>query len=209
MSKPVNRCLIGAALLAASAVAISSLRSAMAEGPLPSASASASASVSASASAAASAPPLPFATSLPRRITATTIASFPDLRSDKPKPEEWAGAEPLTLTRAPSNCSATRVREWIRVACQAQMGADVFGVRVVGGAEDDVTMDDMKVIKKSRYEEQRGLTVTFPVRRGDQRIITLDVVTFQWKAYTPDEDVYQVVQASWPEGQQGPTIVVQ
>lgn len=204
----------GACLFAALAVR----PRASAEAPPAAASASASApvaaSLSASAPASASAAPSgsagvpPAQLTPPAPLTRSHIEGFPDSRSDTPKPADWASAEPLLVTRAPAACKAVRLREWVRVTCHAAPDVEVFGARVVGGAEEGVSIEDAPPVKIGRQVSD-GLHVVFPLRRGDRRIVTIQTVTWAWRAYSPDENLLYAISALWLEGAPGPTLVVE
>lgn len=179
------------------------------EAPAPaSAAAAASAAPPASASASAAAPAEPSGPPLAEW-------SPPDSASDKPTAEEWEKATPLELLRPHEHCTASAVREWLRISCRDPQ--DMFkGLRVVGGSEQDVSITDFKVKGKGKNFEGKeidktfdGLHVVFPVRKSDRRVMTLvNWASCGWKCWYMREDTFVTISELWLPGEERPTIVV-
>lgn len=150
--------------------------------------------------------PAPAAESAPPQ--AQSIADWipPEEPSDKPKPEEWANAIPLALVRAHPACSASALREWLRVSC-ADVGRNIKGVRVLGGSEQGVHLAD-DTLNTGKGKEP-VLHIIFPVRRGDRRVLSINTWDWGgWKSWILTEDLGTVVSALWLQGDRGPTITV-
>ncbi|MDC3961202.1 hypothetical protein [Polyangium jinanense] len=181
------------------------------EAPAPAAApapASAAAAAPAPASASAAAPADPSAPSLGEW-------SPPETASEKPTAEEWEKATPLELLRPHEFCTASAVREWLRVSCRDPR--DEFkGLRVVGGSEQDVSITDFKVKGKSKDFEGKeidktfdGLHVVFPVRKGDRRVMSLvSWASCGWKCWYMREDTFVTISELWLPGEERPTIVL-
>ncbi|MDI3290226.1 hypothetical protein [Polyangium sp. 15x6] len=175
----------------------------------PAAPAPASAAAPAPASASAAAPAEPSAPSLGEW-------SPPETPSDKPTAEEWGKATPLELLRPHDHCTASAVREWLRVSCRDPL-ALFKGVRVVGGSEKDVSIVDFKVKGKDKdpetgKESERmfdGLHIVFPVRKDDRRVISLvSWASCGWKCWYMREDTFVTISELWLPGEERPTIVL-
>jgi hypothetical protein len=127
--------------------------------------------------------------------------------SAKPNPEEWEKAAPLSLLRPHARCTASAVREWIRIACRDTTD-DFKGVRVVGGSSKDVHISDYKVTVE-KNESINGVNVMFPVRKGDRRLMT--IVRWEsggWKSFYIREDTTITISELWLSGDRAPTIVL-
>jgi hypothetical protein len=166
----------------------------------------AGASAAPSASAAASAPP---------GRAAPSIADWipPEEASEKPKPEAWEQAAPLSLLRPHASCTASALREWIRISCRSRMteggGMDgLMGVRVLAGSDEGVHIIDFKA-EGEKGKAIDAAHVIFPVRRGDRRLLGFDGwKNGGWKMFYITEDTEVAISETWLPGERGPTIVV-
>jgi hypothetical protein len=130
----------------------------------------------------------------------------PEEPSDKPKPDEWSKAVPLALVRSHPRCTASALREWLRVSC-VDVGHNFKGVRVLGGSEQGVHIEDYTL--KEGKEKVPGLHVMLPVRRGDRRILSINSwESAGYKSWALNEDLTTVISALWLPGDRGPTITV-
>lgn len=89
--------------------------------------------------------------------TATAPDEFPTTSSPTPTPDEWQHALALTPDGWEAPCTASRVREWLRVVCQAK-GRPIDGVQLIhsrGSFADVTTVDTAELA-----------SVVLPVRRG-------------------------------------------
>jgi hypothetical protein len=195
---------IALGLALAGALVVGLARTAPAADPLPNAPAgmpvTADAPPPSASPATSAAPPAPPAPSI-------SDWSPPEEVSAKPKPEEWDKAAPLSLLRPHARCTASAVREWVRVACR-DTGDDFKGVRVVGGSSKDVHISDYKVAVEKK-KSMSGVNVMFPVRRGDRRLMT--IVRWEsggWKSFYIREDTSITISELWLAGDHAPAIVV-
>lgn len=153
----------------------------------------------------------------PAEPSAPSLAAWtpPEAASDKPTAEEWEKAAPLELLRPHDHCTASAVREWLRVSCRDPED-QLKGLRVVGGSEKDVSIIDYAVKGKTKdfdgkeIEKTFGaLHVVFAVRRGDRRVMSL--VTWAscgWKCWYMREDTFVTISELWLPGEERPTIVL-
>lgn len=151
-------------------------------------------------------------------VPAPSLAEWspPEVESAKPTAEEWASAAPLDLLRPHKYCTASAVREWLRISCKEPFG--VFkGVRVIGGSEKDVSIIDYKTkgigqdldTGKESEKTLDGLHVVFPVRKEDQRVMSFVTwVSGGWKSWYIREDTFVTISELWLPGEQRPTIVL-
>lgn len=131
----------------------------------------------------------------------------PEERSPKPKPEEWASATPLTLVRPHEKCTASAVREWLRISC-LDTSEDFRGVRPLGGSEVDVSMSDFKA-QNAEKKTVNGVHIDLPVRRGDRRVLAMNRwESGGWKSFYIVEDTAFVISELWLAGDRGPVITV-
>lgn len=153
----------------------------------------------------------PTATTKP---TPSQVAWTPPAETSKrPEASEWAQAKQLELPRPHPLCTATTLREWVRIACQSPKDETLFNVRVVGGPHDDVRITDLplsaEAAKKATAQTMRGTDVVFPMRRGDRRIIEITrLLPTCFRCYSMEETTEVVISALWLEGKTAPTIVV-
>ncbi|APR80209.1 Hypothetical protein A7982_05556 [Minicystis rosea] len=136
---------------------------------------------------------------------------FPEKATSFPKAEEWEEAKAVTVDRVhpPSlfvthanervGCRAQRVREWVRIQCQAMTG----GAVLLGGNRDGLSI---------RFDKVHGGTeVIVPVRRGDRRVIEMfGSETLSFKAFSSERAKFGfVISEQWPAGDERPTIVAE
>jgi hypothetical protein len=139
------------------------------------------------------------------------IDGWPTSPSAAPTAAEWASASPVPMVRPNAGCSASRVREWLRVSCRFG-DTMIKGIRVIAGAED-VKIEERPLEQGVPRLDQwgsptmRGSMVVFPVRPGDRRLIEFVERMFEGR-YTSGEDAAAVISAVWLPGEAGPTIVV-
>jgi len=112
---------------------------------------------------------------------------WPETASPEPARGDWAAAPTVRLSRSADDCTARRIREWVRVTCKRGNhllleGGTRAGLTISANPELDVTP-----------------TVTFPVRRGDRRVIQLSA---WWKWQTP----LAVLSEQWLAGDARPLI---
>jgi hypothetical protein len=136
----------------------------------------------------------------------------PEEASPKPKQEEWAKAEPLDLPRKHLGCRASRIREWVRVACTTKYKV-LMGARIVGGSHEDVSLEPPLVKRPPRKQfephESYNVDVVFPVRRGDRRLIEIpEEVSAGFKSYSIHEIAVFTISELWLPGDSAPTITV-
>lgn len=131
----------------------------------------------------------------------------PQERSPKPRPDEWSGAEPLALPRPHARCRATRLREWVRIACKSASD-EYMGARIVGGSHEEVALEAPRV-EPGEPRSMRHADVVFPVRRGDRRLLEIPrSVSAGFKSYSIEEEAMVIISALWLPGDAGPTITV-
>jgi hypothetical protein len=113
-------------------------------------------------------------------------------KTKAPTKKEWASAPAVRLARVTyDDCSAKRIREWVRVACKAYY----HSISVVSGTREGI---DMGILTES---ENLGYVI-FPVRRGDSRLIMLQRMT-KWSG-VPDA----LISEQWLENDKGPLISI-
>jgi hypothetical protein len=164
----------------ATAMTIVPLAVSRAEAPAPNASVSASASASAA----------------PRKPRFADDLPSPD-KTPVPTAAEWKAATAIRLDRSlPASCSASRVREWVRVTCS---GVGASAGLVAGVAEGYSAM--VGVPSPGAPDESTSYWAQFPVRRGERRLMYLRHAgrgNYDETLYATDA-VYVSVQ--WNEGE--------
>ena len=69
-----------------------------------------------------------------------------------------------------------------------------MGVRVLAGPDKDVTVSDPPQATGKAKNDPRGVTIVFPVRRGDRRMIQIaEMLELRWKAWTVEESLVMVI----------------
>lgn len=127
--------------------------------------------------------------------------------SERPSDAEWEKAAPIALERNHRMCRAKHVREWVWIECErAKENYEPFeGIRVVGGDPAEVRVANPKTGERGK----RPVAVTFPVRRGDRRVIEIvgaDDIAF--KSWTVYESLELAVSELWLPGMAAPVLTV-
>jgi len=113
-----------------------------------------------------------------------------------PKQEEWKkDGAPYLLARTPHQCSALKLREWIRVRCEEEWAHRGY---VKAGPTEGVE------IWQGKFE--KGLFAAFPFQPGDRRVIVFTFTEGVGK-YGALEAPGYVISMTWLEGEE-PIIVV-
>jgi hypothetical protein len=165
----------------------------MSAGPVP----SAAASSSAAASAASVQRPPP-----PEPLEAQAIPATPSAR---PTLDEWKSAtqiEPTRRSREARRCRLYRVREWLKVKCDAMTA----GIRQQGGSPEGVFL---WVGPKSDYGwvEDNGGELILPMRPGDRRVLQFfRLVPEMCFGIASSPGI--ILDETWIEGDKGPTLVL-
>ncbi|MFT3765390.1 MAG: hypothetical protein QM820_07740 [Minicystis sp.] len=112
---------------------------------------------------------------------------WPETTSPEPTRAEWTAAPVVRLSRSAVACQAKRVREWMRIEC-----ARGNHLLLAGGGRSGLTLT-------ANPELDVKPTITFPVRRGDRRVVQLSSI---WKWPTP----FAVLSEQWLDGDVEPVI---
>ncbi|WP_437970089.1 hypothetical protein WMF04_12660 [Sorangium sp. So ce260] len=124
-------------------------------------------------------------------------------RTPRPAAAEWDAAEPVQLARDRSGapCKARMRREWLRIDCTAHSLAVVRTLGASAG-EEWFWLD-----QKQGEELASGVSVVFPVRVGDRRVI--EILTGMW-AYRGQLGISTsfVISEQWIDGDAGPLVSV-
>lgn len=148
----------------------------------------------ASASAPPATPPVP-------RL-ADRLAADPPSAEHTPLPTaaEWRAAEKLATDA--SICSASRVREWVRIACESFSAQNVS---VVAGNAEHVHLAIPR--KRETWGEGSPIAISvFPVRSGDRRVLIVNGSdTSRYGNGGPQTEA--VITETWLEGEE-PSILV-
>jgi hypothetical protein len=100
-------------------------------------------------------------------------------------PGDWKSALPAQLARnARADCQAQQLGGQLRITCSSRYDHLRGELRVLAGPTDDVG-----VVMASNW-----IRTTFPVRRGDRRVILIAAEI--------------VVSAVWLDGEAAPTVVI-
>jgi hypothetical protein len=134
----------------------------------------------------------------------TTLPRFadelpPPEKSPRPKPVEWKKATPFRLDHPlRRECTAVRLREWVRVSCEG-IGA---AVGLVAGPSEGlaVDMEPENPIKTHRFE--------FPVRRGERRLLQVTGTSVAGYDDSLWADRPWFLSSQWIEGE-APTLTAQ
>ena len=133
----------------------------------------------------------------------------PTEASPRPAHEDWAAAQPLPLRRPHPLCTASVIREWVRIACKSPEQETYFGVRVLGGPHDDVRIADLDPEPGTPARSNRGTDVVFPLRLGDRRLLEIGrLIPTCWRCYSIEETTEVVISALWLDAEHEPVIVV-
>jgi hypothetical protein len=133
--------------------------------------------------------------------------TIPTERSELPTADEWKSAPIIQVTRRSPLarwCRVYRVREYLKVHC----GMPIAGLRQMAGSPKDV---QLFVVTKSTAngsltDAPNGGQVIFPLRKNDSRLFQFfEIFNDGWQ-WEPDPSV--VVDASWPDGTDAPTVIL-
>jgi hypothetical protein len=108
-------------------------------------------------------------------LVGATTGSSAAVPAAAPADPEWKQAAPAALARnGHEECSAQALGEWLRITCTGRYDYVPGHVIVVAGASDDVGIE----------LAQNWVRVTFPVHRGDRRVLLagLAMVSATWLA---------------------------
>ncbi len=153
---------------------------------------------------------------IPERVEEATLPAFdaeafPEEKSKPPRPAEWKEAPRVRVTRVAqriTDCSASRVREWIKIHCDRKTA----GIRLIAGSTDGIALWVPEPIPTAADPTQLGTLgrfaeIVFPVRRGDRRVFeTLDFVFGDWEGWGTSSGV--LVEERWAEGAKNPEIAL-
>ncbi|WP_438000695.1 hypothetical protein WMF26_13605 [Sorangium sp. So ce185] len=124
-------------------------------------------------------------------------------RTPRPAMAEWDDAEPVRLARDKSGaaCKARMRREWLRIDCTAP---SLAAVRTLGASAGEAWF---RLDQKNGEELASGVSVVFPVRRGDRRVI--EILTGVW-AYRGQLGISTnfMISEQWLDGDAGPLVSV-
>jgi hypothetical protein len=123
------------------------------------------------------------------RIPRFTAEPWPETASPEPTKAEWRDAPAVLLSRSGGGCSAKRVREWMRVACGGNY------LNFLGGTRAGLALSANPQL------ETVTSTLTFPVRRGDRRVVELGA---GWKWMF----AFAILSEQWLEGDPQPVVAV-
>ncbi|KYF64089.1 hypothetical protein BE11_15255 [Sorangium cellulosum] len=124
-------------------------------------------------------------------------------RTPRPAAAEWDTAEPVRLARDRSGaaCKARMRREWLRIDCTAPSLAMVRTLGASAGGEwfglDQKASDGLAT----------GVSVVFPVRLGDRRVIEVGSESFEYRGQVGFSTSF-VISEQWLEGDAGPLVSV-
>jgi hypothetical protein len=128
----------------------------------------------------------------------------PEARSDAPAASDWEKATYVEPSRRVGRaCSVRLLREWARVRCDVPSA----GARVMAGSAKDVDVHLVPSPRGGKDDPPIAIEVTFPLRRGEPRLIQLFGAT---SGYDGGQFPVNgnVVEASWPDSAPTPTLVI-
>jgi cytochrome c peroxidase len=115
---------------------------------------------------------------------------------------EWTSAPEVGLLHPSERCHVFRVREWVRVNCEAPPSTlDTASVELVSGPTGGVDL--------SRNRHGKGGEIVFPLRRGERRLLTMHEVAqvSRWQGFR--YGLAHVITAAWLPGAAAPSLTVQ
>ncbi|MGK3992266.1 hypothetical protein [Sorangium sp. So ce1024] len=138
----------------------------------------------------------------PRRRVLEEAPPAPE-RTPRPAAAEWDGAEPVELARNRSGaaCKARMRREWLRIDCG---GPPLGAVRTLGASAGE---EWFRLDKQPNDELASGVSVVFPVRIGDRRVIEILSASFEYRGETVMTTSF-VISEQWLDGDAGPLVSV-
>ncbi|WP_437774958.1 hypothetical protein [Sorangium sp. So ce1097] len=124
-------------------------------------------------------------------------------RTPRPAAAEWDGAEPVELARDRSGaaCKARMRREWLRIDCK---GPPLAVVRTLGASAGE---EWFRLDQQLNDELASGVSVVFPVRLGDRRVIEILSASFGYRGVTGMTTSF-VISEQWLDGDVGPLVSV-
>ncbi|WP_438022722.1 hypothetical protein [Sorangium sp. So ce233] len=124
-------------------------------------------------------------------------------RTPRPAAAEWDAAEPVRLARDRSGaaCKARMRREWLRIDCSARSLAMVRTLGASAGGEW------FGLSQKGGDESPTDVSVVFPVRRGDRRVIEIGSESWEYRGQVGFSTSF-VISEQWLEGDTGPLVSV-
>ncbi|WP_437680734.1 hypothetical protein [Sorangium sp. So ce131] len=126
-------------------------------------------------------------------------------RTARPSAAEWADAEPVLLARSttPAACKARRRREWLRLDCAAPALAVVKTLGSSAGGEP-VRVDAPRG-GDTDGGFPGGVSLVFPVRRGDRRVIEILSAEVGYRGASGLVPSV-VISEQWIDGDPGPLV---
>ncbi|WP_438014261.1 hypothetical protein WMF18_25490 [Sorangium sp. So ce315] len=124
-------------------------------------------------------------------------------RTPRPAAAEWDAAEPVELARDRSGaaCKARMRREWLRIDCK---GPSLAVVRTLGASAGE---EWFRLDQQPNDELASSVSVVFPVRLGDRRVMEIISVSFEYRGETGMTTSF-VISEQWLNGDAGPLVSV-
>ncbi|WP_433927302.1 hypothetical protein AB3662_29825 [Sorangium cellulosum] len=124
-------------------------------------------------------------------------------RTPRPAAAEWDAAEPVRLARDRSGaaCKARMRREWLRIDCSAR---SLAMVRTLGASAGEAWFG---LEQKGSDGLATGVSVVFPVRLGDRRVIEIGSESWEYRGQVGFSTSF-VISEQWLEGDAGPLVSV-
>ncbi|WP_437926562.1 hypothetical protein WMF37_47425 [Sorangium sp. So ce291] len=126
-------------------------------------------------------------------------------RTPRPQAAEWDAAEPVRLARdrGGAACKARMRREWLRIDCTTP---SVAVVRTLGAsAGEEWLWLDQKNSAQDALGLATGVSVVFPVRLGDRRVIEILSATGGYRSEFGVATAF-VISEQWLDGDAGPIV---
>jgi hypothetical protein len=135
----------------------------------------------------------------------------PEVKSEKPKPEEWNGAERVALFgKMPGTCKAYLLREWLQIRCDNNGAA----FAVLSGSTEDVTTKLVRSAFTAATETEGAtnvtgsITIQLPIRRGDRRVMQVSTTDFNDYSGGMWGRPLMTISEQWLDDQPGPWVSV-
>ncbi|WP_437730603.1 hypothetical protein [Sorangium sp. So ce1335] len=124
-------------------------------------------------------------------------------KTPRPAAAEWDAAEPVELARDGSGaaCKARMRREWLRIDCAAP---SLAVVRTLGASAGEAWF---RLDHRPNEELASGVSVVFPVRLGDRRVIEILSGSFEYRGEMGMTTRF-VISEQWLDGDAGPVVSV-
>ncbi|HTN91955.1 MAG TPA: hypothetical protein VL242_50145 [Sorangium sp.] len=126
-------------------------------------------------------------------------------RTPRPQAAEWDAAETVRLARdrGGAACKARMRREWLRIDCATP---SVAVVRTLGAsAGEEWLWLDQKNSEHDPLGLATGVSVVFPVRHGDRRVIEILSATGGYRSEFGVATTF-VISEQWLDGDAGPIV---